>query len=80
MGTLLQTKKTVSATLKSKREERPLPPQSTTAPPRSTSSTPSTTGKPATPDAPPPPQSQAGTPTSTTEKLLAMKRKRDDQK
>lgn len=80
MGTLLQTKRTVSATLKSKREERPLPPQSTTAPPRATSSTPSTAPKPGTPAAPPPPQGQAGSPTSTTEKLLAMKRKRDDQK
>ena len=79
MGTLLQTKQTVSAALKSKREDRPLPPQSGTAPPRSASSKPSMTGaKPEAPAAPTAPTT--GSPTSTTEKLLAMKRKRDEPK
>lgn len=80
MGTLLQTKQSVSATLKSRRAETPLPPQSGTPLPRSTSSKPSTPGaKPASPAAPPP-SGDAASPSSTTERLLAMKRKRDEQK
>ena len=77
MGALLQTKQAVSASLKSKREERPLPPQSGSAP--RTSSKPVTPA--ARPEAPvpssPPPDSDK--PVSTTEKLLALKRKRDEQ-
>lgn len=81
MGTLLQTKKSVSATLKSKREERPLPPQTGGIPPRSTSSKPSTTvANPQAPATPPPQQGGGESPTSTTERLLALKRKRDEQK
>jgi uncharacterized membrane protein len=81
MGTLLQTKQSVSDALKSKRVERPLPVSSGTAPPRSTSSKPSTTTtKPATPAAPASPEPSAGTPNSTTEKLLALKRRRDEKK
>ncbi|HEY4260846.1 MAG TPA: VWA domain-containing protein [Schlesneria sp.] len=79
MGTLLQTKQTISAALKSKREERPLPPQSSSIPPRSTSSTPSTTA-PKTDRPVPPTPGQGESPTSTTERLLAMKRKRDEDK
>ncbi len=79
MGALLQTKQTVSAALKSKREDRPLPHQSGTAPPRSTSSKPSTTA--AKPEASSAPATPAGgSPISTTERLLAMKRKRDETK
>lgn len=82
MGTLLQTKQTISAALKSKREERPLPPQSGSAPPpRSTASKPSTSSPQSDKPAAPTPQAgDAGTPTSTTERLLAMKRKRDEDK
>ncbi|MBS0202410.1 MAG: VWA domain-containing protein [Planctomycetes bacterium] len=79
MGTLLQTKQTISATLKSKRQERPKSSQPGFVPPRSTSSKPSTaTQQPKTPPAAPPPGTGA-TPTSTTERLLALKRKRDEQ-
>ena len=80
MGALLQTKNTVSAALKSKRAERPLPAQSGTAPPRSTSSKPSSAPKPAAPAEPPAPQANTGSATSTTERLLALKRKRDEEK
>lgn len=78
MGTLLQTKQAVSATLKSKRDERPLPTQTGTVP-RSTSKSTSTVAKPEAPAAPAPP-ADAGKPTSTTERLLELKRKRDEQK
>ena len=79
MGTLLQTKQTISATLKSKREDRPKSTQPNFVPPRSTSSKPSTATE--KPQAPPPASQQgnAGSPTSTTERLLALKRKRDEQ-
>jgi len=80
MGTLLQTKQSVSAALKSKQGNQPLPPQTGGAPPRSTSSKPSTPAKPATPAPAAPDPGNAGSPTSTTERLLAMKRKRDEQK
>lgn len=80
MGALLQTKKSVSAALKSKREERPLPPQSSGVPPRSTSKPSTSVVKPQTPAAPEQPQAAPGSPTSTTEKLLALKRKRDEEK
>jgi hypothetical protein len=80
MGTLLQTKQSVSASLKSKREERPLPPQASNVPPRSTSSKPSTAPKPQGPAATPPPQAGPDSPTSTTERLLAMKRRREEDK
>jgi len=80
MGTLLQTKQTISATLKGKREERPLSPQSGAAPPRSTSSKSSTTAAKSESPAPATPQGNAASPTSTTERLLALKRKRDEQK
>jgi uncharacterized membrane protein len=81
MGTLLQTKQSVSATLKSRREERPLPPQSGTAPPRSTSPRTTTPGpKPQGSTPPAGPAEDPGSPTSTTERLLALKRKRDEQK
>ena len=76
MGTLLQTKQTVSDALKSKRMERPLPTQAGTVP-RSTSSQPSSPTA-ARPETPAPPPASAVTPTSTTEKLLALKRKRDE--
>lgn len=79
LGTLLQTKQTVSESLKSRREERPLTNRGS-APSRSTSSKPS-----ARPDAPKPttptePQPSANAPTSTTERLLALKRKREEDK
>ena len=81
MGTLLQTKQTISDALKSKREERPLPPQTGTAPPRSASPNPSTVAVKPEPSTPPAaPQGGGESPTSTTEKLLAMKRRRDEQK
>ncbi len=81
MGTLLQTKQTISDALKSKRSERPLPPQSGTAPPRSASSKPTTpTAQSQTPNAPAAPTGHEVKPTSTTERLLALKRKRDEDK
>jgi uncharacterized membrane protein/Mg-chelatase subunit ChlD len=80
MGALLQTKNTVSASLKSKREERPLPAQSGTLPPRSAASKPATAPKPTAPAEPPAAPPNAGSPTSTTERLLALKRKRDEEK
>ena len=81
MGTLLQTKRSVSSTLQSRREERPLPTQTGAAPPRSTSHSPARpTGQPAAPPPQAPPEGQAGTPSSTTERLLELKRRRDEKK
>ena len=81
MGTLLQTKQTISAALQSKRSERPLPPQSGSAPPRSTSSKPTTVASQSqTPNTPSAPTGNESKPTSTTERLLALKRKRDEDK
>ena len=81
MGTLLQTKQTVSEALKSRRTERPLPPQSGSTPPRSTSSQPTTAvSQSQTPSAPSAPTGNEVKPTSTTERLLALKRKRDEDK
>ncbi|HTN01178.1 MAG TPA: hypothetical protein VL132_04835, partial [Planctomycetaceae bacterium] len=82
MGTLLQRKEAVASELRSKREERPFQPPPAGAPP------PRPTGKAAaTPESPPqqaetPPTGEGGSdkPTSTTERLLALKRKRDEPK
>lgn len=80
MGTLLKTKESVTSTLKSRREERPLPPSArSTAPPPARSGT-SPPPPPKPPEAAPPPPEASKSPTSTTERLLEMKRKRDEQK
>ena len=80
MGALLQAKQSVSASLDARRAERPLPPQTTTSTQKtsSDSTAASVVRQPAQP-APPPP-AQVDAPTSTTERLLAMKRKRDEGK
>ncbi|MBC8112965.1 MAG: hypothetical protein H7062_01175 [Candidatus Saccharimonas sp.] len=81
MGTLLQTKQTISEALKSRKSERPLPPQSGSAPPRSSSSKPTTVASQSqTPNTPSAPTGNEFKPTSTTERLLALKRKRDEDK
>ena len=81
MGTLLQTKQTVSAALQSRKTERTMPPSTGGVPPRST------TSQPATPTTKTPSAASGSTPTgnenkptSTTERLLALKRKRDEDK
>ena len=81
MGALLQAKQTASEAIKTRREERPLPMQPTGSIPTrpQTSSTGSSTvvrQKPADEPTPPP----LASPTSTTERLLALKRKRDEEK
>ena len=81
MGTLLQAKQTISAAIQSRRAERPLPPQSGSTPPRSTSSKPTTpTAQSQAANAPSAPTGNESKPTSTTERLLALKRKRDEDK
>lgn len=81
MGTLLQTKQSVSAALQSRKGERTMPPLTGSMPPRSTSSKPATpTTKSQTPSTPSAPTGNESSPTSTTERLLALKRKRDEEK
>ena len=81
LGTLLERKQTVSAALQARKNERTMPTSTGSVPPRSTSS------QPATPTAKTPSASSGSTPTgnetkptSTTERLLALKRKRDEDK
>lgn len=81
MGALLQTKQSVSAALQSRKSERTMPSSMGTIPPRSSSSQSATpTAKPQAPAAPPAPTGNENKPTSTTERLLALKRKRDEEK
>ena len=81
LGTLLERKQTVSAALQARKNERTMPTSTGSVPPRSTSS------QPATPTAKTPSASSGSTPTgnetkptSPTERLLALKRKRDEDK
>ena len=82
MGALLQAKQTASAAIKTRREERPLPSSMAgSTPTRSTTTSTASSNvvrqQPAE-EPPPPPSSTAAT--STTERLLALKRKRDEDK
>lgn len=79
MGALLQAKQSVSATLEARRSERPLPPQGTTGAAKPPTTSASVVKKPPQPAQQQPP-GQSGSPTSTTERLLAMKRKREEGK
>ncbi|WP_397568635.1 VWA domain-containing protein [Schlesneria sp. T3-172] len=81
MGALLQAKESATAALKSRREERPLPPPTagTVLPrPSQKPATPPNAGSPKPPDAPAETSDRPAV--STTERLLAMKRKRDEEK
>ena len=81
MGTLLERKQSVSATLQSRKGERTMPVSSSSVPPRSSSSQPATpTAKSQSPTTPSAPSGHESKPTSTTERLLALKRKRDEDK
>ncbi len=80
MGALLQAKQSATASIESRRTERPLPPQSDRPLPKPTSTTTSSSStvvRQPLSEAPPP--SSSNSPTSTTERLLALKRKRDEQ-
>jgi hypothetical protein len=79
MGALLQAKQSATAAIQSRREERPLLSQSSTSIPKRSSSSSSSTVVTQQAAAPPPPD-PGGSPTSTTERLLALKRKRDEDK
>ena len=82
IGALLQRKQSVSQEQQARREERTLPPSlssksSTGKPPRSAPPPPSVTGS--KPSAPPTATPETNQPTSTTERLLQLKRKRDEE-
>ena len=80
MGALLQAKQTASDAIKTRREERPLSNPSTSPMPSRSSTTTSTSNvvrQQPVEESPPPP---SASPTSTTERLLALKRKRDEDK
>lgn len=81
MGTLLQRKQEVSQGLQTRREERALPTAAQTpTPPRvSGATTPKPASKPSTPPAAPP-KADGDKPMSTTERLLQMKKRREDDK
>jgi hypothetical protein len=78
MGALLQRKKQVKSTLDAERAERPppviLPQRPVSRPPASSSPPPTAPAKPVAPAEPPKPDD----PQTTTERLLARKRKRQD--
>ena len=78
MGALLQAKQSATAAIQSRRSERPLPPQSTSSAPRRSSTTSPTVVRQQPTESQSPPTGNS--PTSTTERLLALKRKRDDSK
>ena len=82
MGALLQAKQSATAAIQSRRSERPLPPQSRSTIPTRSSSTPSTRHRPLIRQ--PPPETAAksplGRPHRPPERLLALKRKRDEDK
>ena len=80
MGALLQAKQTASDAIKTRREERPLSNSSTSPMPTRSSTTTSSSNvvRQQPVEEPPPPPSAS--PTSTTERLLALKRKRDEDK
>lgn len=81
MGTLLERKQSVSAALQARKSERTMPTSSGSVPPRSSSSKPATpTAGSQTPSTPSAPTGLETKPTSTTERLLALKRKRDEDK
>lgn len=81
MGALLERKQSVSAALQSRKSERTMPISSSNVPPRSRSSQPATpTAKSQSPTTPSAPTGHESKPTSTTERLLALKRKRDEDK
>jgi len=81
MGALLQAKQTASAAIQSRREERPLPPQTAGSVAQRSMQKPSTSSHVAGQKPPePPPTESSDSPTSTTERLLALKRKRDEEK
>jgi hypothetical protein len=79
MGALLQAKQTASAAMQARRAEQPLPRSVSSSP----SNRPSTTANtsPNVVRQPPvesPPEGSGDKPISTTERLLALKRKRDE--
>ena len=82
MGTLLQRKQEVSSELQSKREERPLSPMFGTGGTAKSQAknSPPTAPPVAGPQPPPPAAPPGGKPSSTTERLLQLKRKRDEEK
>lgn len=79
MGALLQAKQSATAAIQARKAERPLPPQSTGTIPTRSTSTASTVVKQKPADTPPP-AADSGPAISTTERLLALKRKRDEEK
>jgi len=80
MGALLQAKQSANAAIQARKVERPMPPSGGTSPPvrTTTTSTSTTVVKQPPPPGPTPPP--AGDAVSTTERLLALKRKRDEDK
>ena len=81
MGALLERKQSVSAALQSRKSERTMPISTSNVPPRSSSSRPATpTAQSQTQSTPSAPSGHEVKPTSTTERLLALKRKRDEDK
>ncbi len=79
MGALLQAKQTASAAMQARRAEQPLPRSMSSAPPTRTST--AANASPNVVRQPPvesPPEGSSDKPTSTTERLLALKRKRDE--
>jgi len=81
MGALLQAKQSATAAIQTRRSERPLPPQTSgTVPTRSASTASASSTVVRQQPAPSQPQHPSNSPTSTTEKLLALKRRRDETK
>lgn len=81
MGALLQAKQSATAAIASRRSERPLVPPTAGGPPkRSTSATLGSSSVVQQKPAESPPPASGNSPTSTTERLLALKRKRDETK
>ncbi len=80
MGTLLERKQKVQTELNQRREERPLPPSSTTGPrPPARPATPRPTTTTAPPSSTPPAPGESGGPVSTTERLLKLKKQREEE-
>lgn len=80
MGVLLQAKQSATAAIQSRRSERPMPPQGTAPIPKRSTSAASTSSTVVKQPPPAPEPDRPNTPTSTTERLLALKRKRDEPK